>query len=375
MSKVLELTKQLISRQSNTPNDAGCQEILIERLKPLGFEIETFPYNDVLNFWAKRGEAKPLLVFAGHTDIVPPGPLEEWLSDPYTPEIRDGLLYGRGAADMKSGLAAMVIACEEFIKEHPKHNGAIGFIVTSDEEGPAVDGTRRVIEHLQERNEQIDHCIVGEASSIEQLGDSIKVGRRGTLSGDLKIFGKQGHIAYPKIAINPIHNASPAINELISTQWDKRNDYFQATSFQISNINGGTGAGNVIPGQLDIKFNFRYSTESTQDSLKERVHEILDKHQLDYQLDWHGGGNPFFSKPSLLTQAATQAVEEIIGIKTNLSTAGGTSDGRFIAPTGAEVIELGPCNQSIHQLNEHVRVDDLNVLVDLYLFILKKILA
>ena len=362
----LQLALDLISRASVTPDDQGCQPLMMERLRKLGFEIENLRFADVDNFWARRNSQGPLLVFAGHTDVVPTGPVEQWDIHPFKPEIRDGILYGRGAADMKGSLAAMVTACENFITAHPEHRGSIGFLITSDEEGPSINGTVKVVEHLQARNEKIDMCLVGEPSSTHKLGDVIKNGRRGSLSGNLSILGKQGHVAYPQLAENPIHTAAPALAELAATEWDQGNDFFPATSFQISNINAGTGANNVIPGECDVMFNLRFSTEVTDEQLKQRVEAILDKHQLNYRLEWVLSGQPFLTPEGELVEATCRAIREICGYDTELSTAGGTSDGRFIAPTGAQVLELGPLNATIHQVNEQVRADDLVTLSKIY---------
>jgi len=375
MSATLELAQQLISRASVTPEDAGCQKLMRERLEAIGFKVQDLPFDDVSNFWARRGDMAPLLVFAGHTDVVPPGPLAQWLSDPFTPAIRDGLLYGRGAADMKGSLAAMVTACEAFIAQHPDHTGSIGFLITSDEEGPSINGTVKVVEHLQTVGEQIDMCLVGEPSSSEQLGDVIKNGRRGSLNGKLIVKGKQGHVAYPHLAINPIHQAAPALAELAAIEWDHGNDFFPPTSFQISNIQAGTGAENVVPGELQLLFNLRYSTELNEASIRERVHSVLDKHRLDYTLDWRLSGEPFLTPAGELVDAARTAIQAVVGIETRLSTSGGTSDGRFIAPTGAQVLELGPLNATIHQVNECVAVEALDRLSAMYRRILEILLV
>jgi succinyl-diaminopimelate desuccinylase len=363
---VLQLTKDLIAQPSVTPEDSNCQEMMISRLEPLGFKIERLKFGEVTNLWAVHGDSGPILAFAGHTDVVPTGPLENWQSPPFEPEIRGGYLYGRGAADMKGSIAAMTVAAERFIKAHPAHSGRLAFLITSDEEGPAVDGTVKVIEHLQRQQEQIRWCVVGEPSSTDKLGDVIKNGRRGSLNGTLRIQGKQGHIAYPHLADNPIHSGCPALTELIAEQWDQGNDFFPATSFQISNMNAGTGATNIIPGTLEIVFNFRYSTEVTQEELQQRTEAILDKHQLNYQLDWQLSGLPFLTEPGELVIAAQTALKDVMGSEAQLSTSGGTSDGRFIAPTGAQVIELGPCNATIHQVNECVKVEDLEPTARIY---------
>ncbi len=369
----IQLALDLISRPSVTPNDEGCQDLMIGRLKKLGFEVENLRFADVDNFWARKNTSSPLLVFAGHTDVVPTGPIEKWNVPPFKPEIIDGVLYGRGAADMKGSLASMIIACENFIDEHPNHTGSIGFLITSDEEGPSINGTVKVVEHLEARNEKIDMCLVGEPSSTNQLGDVVKNGRRGSLSGNLTILGKQGHVAYPHLAENPIHSAAPALAELVTEQWDNGNDFFPATSFQISNINSGTGANNVIPGECGIMFNLRFSTEVTVEQLKQRIEAILDKHQLKYEIEWVLSGHPFLTPEGKLVEATCQAIQEVCGYDTELSTAGGTSDGRFIAPTGAQVLELGPLNMTIHQVNEHVKADDLITLSKIYQCMLEKL--
>jgi len=374
-SPVLELTKDLISQPSVTPDDVNCQQMLITRLEACGFQVERLNFDDVTNFWAVHGESGPILAFAGHTDVVPTGPADNWTSHPFEPEIRDGYLYGRGAADMKSGIAAMTVAAERFITENPNHTGRLAFLITSDEEGPAVNGTVKVIEHLQQQGEQISWCVVGEPSSTDKLGDVIKNGRRGSLNGELRIQGKQGHIAYPHLADNPIHGGCPALADLIAEHWDEGNDFFPATSFQISNINGGTGATNVIPGVLDVVFNFRYSTEVTQEQLQQRTEAILDRHQLNYHLEWKLSGLPFLTEPGELVGAAQSALKDVMGSPATLSTSGGTSDGRFIAPTGAQVIELGPCNATIHQINECVRVEDLDLVAKIYQGIMTELLT
>lgn len=374
MSKTLELAKALIARRSLTPDDAGCQEILIERLEKLGFNIEKMCFGAVDNFWARRGTAKPLVVFAGHTDVVPTGPVEQWLSEPFTPTIRDGMLYGRGSADMKTSIAAFVVALEEFLAAYPDHNGSIGLLITSDEEGVAVDGTVKVVEALKARNELLDYCIVGEPTSNKKVGDMIKNGRRGSLSGKLTVKGVQGHIAYPHLVKNPIHKASPAIAELAATVWDEGNEYFPPTSFQVSNIHGGTGATNVVPGHVEILFNFRYCTASTEQSLRERVLAILDKHGLEYDLEWESG-KPYLTPKGNLVEAISAAIEESFGIMPELSTSGGTSDGRFIADICPQLIEFGPLNATIHKLNECVGVEDIDPLKDTYRRTLEKLLA
>jgi len=375
MSDLLALTQQLISRPSLTPDDAGCQTILGARLAKIGFNLEQLPFGPVQNLWAKRGTNEPLLVFVGHTDVVPTGPLDQWLSPPFQPEIRDGYLYGRGAADMKGSLAAMLIACENFIAEHPTHRGSIAWLITSDEEGASIDGTVKVVEVLQQRGEKIAWCLVGEPSCDQQMGDTIKIGRRGTLSGKLIIHGKQGHIAYPHLADNPVHKALAALAAFVNTSWDNGNDYFQPTSLQISNIHAGTGAGNVIPGQLEVRFNFRYSPELTAEILQEKTRVILDQHKLQYSLTWDHSGRPFLTKQGDLVAACSAAITEVTSLLPELSTSGGTSDGRFMAATGCQIVEFGPCNRTIHQLNECVAVSDLTALVTIYQKILEKLLV
>lgn len=374
MTSTIELAKELISRRSLTPDDAGCQEILIAKLEKLGFKIEKMRFGFVDNFWARRGTAKPLVVFAGHTDVVPTGPVEQWLSEPFTPTIRDGMLYGRGSADMKTSIAAFIVALEEFLAVNPDHNGSIGLLITSDEEGVAVDGTVKVVEALKARNELLDYCIVGEPTSNKLVGDMIKNGRRGSLSGKLIVKGIQGHIAYPHLVKNPIHKASPAIAELAATVWDEGNEYFPPTSFQVSNIHGGTGATNVVPGHVEILFNFRYCTASTEQSLKERVLAILDKHGLEYDIEWESS-KPYLTPKGNLVAAISAAIEESFGVTPELSTTGGTSDGRFIADICPQVIEFGPLNATIHKLNECVGVADIEPLKDTYRRTLEKLLA
>ena len=374
-SDTLVLTEQLIARESVSPADGGCQALMIERLEAIGFSVERMRFGPVDNFWAKHGRGGPVFCFAGHTDVVPTGPKEEWHSEPFAPVIKDGLLYGRGAADMKSGLAAMVTACEEFVRRRPAHRGTIAFLITSDEEGPSVDGTRRVVESLRERGEAIDWCLVGEPSSENTLGDTIKIGRRGSLSGRLTVHGIQGHIAYPQFADNPVHALAPALAELAARTWDHGNEHFQPTTFQVSNISAGTGAPNVIPGELKARFNLRFSTEQTVDSLKSAVEELLQRHRVKYTLEWFISGYPFLTVPGELSQAAARAVQEQLQITPKLSTGGGTSDGRFIAPMGAQVIELGVINATIHKVNECVRVADIDRLQRIYLRILELLLA
>jgi succinyl-diaminopimelate desuccinylase len=377
----LLLTEALIARRSLTPQDDGCQALIAERLARLGFTHESLdfgpPQGRVANLWAVRagGPPGPTLVFAGHTDVVPTGPLEQWHSDPFVPTHRDGLLHGRGAADMKSSLAAMVVACEQFVAARPAHAGRIAFLLTSDEEGPSVDGTVKVCEWLQQRGERLDACIVGEPTSVEQVGDMIKNGRRGSLSGRLAVRGVQGHIAYPQLAKNPIHLAAPALAELAATVWDEGNEFFPPTAWQISNIHAGTGATNVIPGELVVDFNFRFCTESTPESLKARVHAVLERHGLDHRIDWVLGGSPFLTRRGALIDAISASIKAVTGLDTTLSTTGGTSDGRFIARLCPEVVELGPVNASIHKIDEHVRVDDLPRLTDIYRGTLERLLA
>ena len=375
MSATLDLSSALIARASVTPDDKGCQQLLAERLEKIGFVIENLRFGDVDNLWARRGTSAPLFAFAGHTDVVPTGPLADWNSDPFEPTIKGGYLYGRGAADMKSSIAAMLTACERFVAEHDDHTGSIAFLITSDEEGPSVNGTVKVVEQLEARDEKINWCLVGEPSSQDQTGDTIKNGRRGSLCGVLTIKGQQGHVAYPQLADNPIHRAAPALNELTGIEWDQGNAFFPPTTFQISNIKAGTGAENVIPGSIELSFNLRFSTESTADSLKSRVTAILDSHQLDYDIQWRLSGQPFLTPAGELVEAARKAIQSQVGITTVLSTSGGTSDGRFIAPTGAQVVELGPVNATIHQTNECVNIAELDKLSDIYEEILKQLLT
>ncbi|MEC6821881.1 succinyl-diaminopimelate desuccinylase [Photobacterium piscicola] len=373
-SPVITLAKDLMSRPSVTPEDAGCQQVMIARLQTLGFNIETMVFEDTVNLWARRGTQAPLFVFAGHTDVVPSGPVEQWHTPPFEPTIIDGYLHGRGAADMKGSLACMVVAIERFIAQNPNHNGSIALLITSDEEGPFINGTTRVIDTLEARNEKIDMCIVGEPSSTDTVGDIVKNGRRGSITGDLLIKGIQGHVAYPHLANNPIHKALPALAELAATHWDNGNDFFPPTSFQIPNIAAGTGASNVIPGQCDIQFNFRFSTELTDVDIKRRVHSILDAHGLDYDLKWTLSGHPFLTDSGTLVDAVVAAITGINHTPPQLLTTGGTSDGRFIARTGAQVVELGPVNATIHKVNERVKVTDLERLTDMYQQILNNIL-
>jgi succinyl-diaminopimelate desuccinylase len=370
----LALAQALIACRSLTPFDEGCQEILINRLEKIGFNIERIRCGEVDNLWARRGTSAPLLCFAGHTDVVPTGPVDKWDSDPFKPEIRDGKLYGRGAADMKGSLAAFVTAIEAFVAEHPNHGGSIALLITSDEEGIAIDGTVRVVEALKTRNELIDYCIVGEPTCVNDLGDTIKNGRRGSLSGTLTVKGIQGHIAYPHLAKNPIHLAAPAIAELTQTRWDEGNEYFPPTTWQISNINGGTGATNVIPGEVTMLFNFRFSTASTVESLKARVHEILNRQDFDYDLKWELSGKPYLTPRGNLVDAVSSAITTVTGIEPELSTSGGTSDGRFIADICPQVVEMGPRNATIHKLNEYVEVKDLEQLPEIYRLTLEHLL-
>ena len=370
----LELAKELIGRRSVTPEDGGCQEVVAKRLSAAGFKCEPMNFGDVSNLWARRGSAAPLVCFAGHTDVVPTGPLSEWHSDPFVPTIRDGRLYGRGAADMKSSVAAFVIAAEAFVKERPAHSGSIAFLLTSDEEGPAVDGTVRVVEALKKRGEAIDYCVVGEPTSVDALGDTLKNGRRGSLSGKLTVRGVQGHVAYPHLVKNPIHLVAPALAELAKTQWDKGNESFPPTSFQVSNIHAGTGAANVVPGSVEVDFNFRFSTESTDATLSQRVEAILKKHALEYSLSWVLGAKPFLSRSGRLAKTVLEVGKRHTGRPGELSTTGGTSDARFIIDICPEVIELGPVNSSIHKLNENIELAALEQLPRIYLDTLRALL-
>ena len=375
MTDALELTHALIACPSVTPADAGCQALMTERLAAIGFRIETLQFGSVTNLWARRGDVSPVLCFAGHTDVVPTGPLEEWRSDPFTPVIRDGVLYGRGAADMKSGLAAMVTATEQFVAAHPDHRGSIAFLITSDEEGPSVDGTKRVVEALKARGETIDWCIVGEPSSGQRVGDTIKIGRRGSLSGRLTVHGVQGHVAYPQLAENPVHTLAPALAELTARTWDAGDAFFQPTTFQISNLNAGTGAPNVIPGELKARFNLRYSPVQTVEVLKKTVEDILARHGVRHTIEWYVSGEPFYTPPGELSQAAVDAISAVTGAAPQLSTGGGTSDGRFIAPLGAQVVELGVTNATIHKVNECVRIEEIGLLHRMYRGVLERLLA
>lgn len=377
-SATIELASELISRQSVTPEDAGCQQLMRERLEAIGFNCQTLVFGEgdeaVENLWAVRGDQGPIFCFAGHTDVVPTGPATAWQTPPFEPTLQGDMLHGRGAADMKGSLASMIIACEEFISQEPDHAGQIAFLITADEEGPAKYGTVKVVEWLEQQGIKLDWCLVGEPSSTELVGDVIKNGRRGSLGAVLSVKGKQGHVAYPHLADNPIHKLAPALAELSSETWDEGNDFFPATSFQVSNINGGTGATNVIPGEVEVVFNFRFSTELTADDIKQRTHAILDKHHLKYELQWHLSGQPFLTAEGRLVEAAVKAIEAVTGRQTQLSTAGGTSDGRFIAPTGAQVLELGPVNATIHQVDECVKASDLDQLSKIYQAILNNLL-
>jgi len=370
----VRLLCELVERPSVTPDDAGCQQILAARLAAVGFDCETLTFNDVTNLWARRGEATPVLCFAGHTDVVPPGDTSEWLTEPFEPVVKDGVLYGRGSADMKSGLAAMIVAIEQFLDEHPSHAGSLTLLITSDEEGRARDGTLRVMDVLGERHEHIDWCVLGEPSSQESLGDIVRIGRRGSLSGILKVRGIQGHVAYPQLADNPIRRFAPVLAELHEITWDAGNEFFPPTSFQVVDVRSGVGAPNVTPGELSARFNFRYSTEWDHDALKARVGEIFEGHDIDYVLDWHLSGKPFLTQPGRLIDAVSEAVQEETGAPPELSTGGGTSDGRFISPAGVDVVELGPVNASIHKVNEHVDLADVVRLTAMYRRIMEKLL-
>jgi len=375
LSPTIALAQDLMGRASVTPTDKGCQELMIARLETIGFTIERMRFGAVDNFWARRGSDKPVLAFAGHTDVVPSGPVDQWHTPPFEPTIKNGFLYGRGAADMKGSLASWVVALETFIALHPDHKGSLALLITSDEEGPFVDGTTRVIDTLEARGEKMDWCIVGEPSSTTTLGDVIKNGRRGSLTALITAKGIQGHVAYPHLVINPIHKVAPALAQLVSTTWDEGNDFFPPTSFQIANINGGTGASNVVPGHVEVMCNFRYSTQLTASDLTSKVETILNEHNLDYDIQWTYNGLPFLTSSGALVDACRHAIKAVTGTDTQLSTAGGTSDGRFIAPTGAQVVELGPCNATIHQLNECVKVSDLEQLTQVYLDILTRLMT
>jgi len=374
LAGTLELAQALISRRSVTPDDGGCQALIAGRLSAAGFKCEPMRFGEVSNLWARRGSGQPLLCFAGHTDVVPTGPLSEWHSDPFVPTLRDGKLFGRGAADMKSSIAAFVTAAEYFLKERPNHSGSIALLLTSDEEGPAVEGTVKVVEALQRRGEAMDYCIVGEPTSVDALGDTLKNGRRGSLSGRLTVRGVQGHVAYPHLARNPVHQLAPALAELAKTQWDQGNESFPPTTWQVSNIHAGTGVGNVIPGSVEVDFNFRFSTESTDASLTQRVEAILKKHGLDYSLSWVLGARPFLSAQGRLAQTVTEICRRHTGHRAELSTTGGTSDARFIIEISPEVLEIGPVNASIHKLNEHIEVAALEQLAKIYLDVLRALL-
>ena len=374
-SDSLDLAIQLLSIDSVTPDDKGCQKILCSRLSKIGFDCEIMQFGEVTNLWARRGNSAPLLAFAGHTDVVPTGPLAQWDSDPFKPEIRDGFLYARGAADMKSSIACMVTACERFIQQHPGHGGSIAFLITSDEEGPAIDGTVRVIETLENRGEKIDWALVGEPSSNNTVGDTIKNGRRGSLGARLTVKGIQGHVAYPHLAENPVHRVAPALHELANTEWDQGNEFFPATTFQISNINAGTGATNVIPGEVIVDFNLRYSTVLNAEMIQQRIISILQSYDLKFEVQWTLSGLPFLTAKGALVEAAQRAIKEVTGLDSELSTAGGTSDGRFIAPTGAQVLELGPVNESIHKINENIKVDEIDSLSSIYEKMLQQLLG
>lgn len=371
---VLELAKKLIARRSVTPEDAGCQALLAGRLGAAGFDCETLACGEVTNLWARRGTGRPLVCFAGHTDVVPPGPQSGWHSDPFVPTLRGGRLYGRGAADMKSSIAAFVVAAEAFAAERPRHSGSIALLLTSDEEGPSVDGTVRVVERMKSSGEAIDYCIVGEPTSVSALGDMIKNGRRGSLSGRLTVRGVQAHIAYPHLGRNPVHELAPALAELAAMQWDRGNAHFPPTSWQVSNVHAGTGAGNIIPGSVELDFNFRYSTESSDQSLRSRLEEVLKKHRLDYSVEWTLGGKPFLTRPGRLVEVVSAAIKKHTGRTAELSTTGGTSDARFIADICPEVVELGPVNASIHKLNEHIELGELETLRAIYLDTLRALL-
>lgn len=375
MSNTLKLLTDLIKRESVTPKDAGCQDVLADRLKPLGFKEERLDFVDTQNIWLRRGQEKPLLTFLGHTDVVPPGPLEQWDSPPFVPTIRNGKLYGRGTADMKGGIACFITAVERFIANHPDHKGSIALMITSDEEGIATNGVVKVVDVLEKRNEKIDWCLVGEPSSDKTVGDVIRVGRRGSLCAKLTIHGIQGHVAYPEIAENPIHSFAPALKELTEEVWDKGNQFFPATSLQVSNINSGTGAENIIPGDVQVQFNLRFSTELDEQTIKQRTHAILDKYDFNYDLQWRLSGNPFLTEKGALIDAAHTAIKQVTGFETIDDTGGGTSDGRFIAPTGAQVLELGPVNESIHKINENVEIEDLETLSKIYEAMLIELLA
>ena len=375
MNNTLELSQQLIQRPSVTPKDEGCLQLIADRLENSGFTCENLPFEDVSNAWIRKGTQAPLFVFAGHTDVVPTGPEENWTHPPFAAVIENGELHGRGASDMKTGIAAMIVACEEFIGEHPDHLGSIAFLLTSDEEGPAVNGTVKVVEHLQNQNVNINYCLVGEPSSTNNVGDVIKNGRRGSIGAHLTVMGKQGHVAYPHLAVNPIHQLSEILAELTAIEWDQGNDHFPATTFQVSNVQAGTGADNVIPASAEAWFNLRFSTEITAEEIKQRIEEIISAKNFNYEIEWRLSGNPFLTPEGKLVDACQQAISTVTGRSTELSTGGGTSDGRFIAPTGAEVVELGVSNATIHQIDEHTNIEELSQLKDIYKEVLKKLLT
>lgn len=375
MDKTLDLAMQLIARPSVTPNDAGCQELMSARLTAIGFRVESLRFGDVMNLWAERGDGEPLVVFAGHTDVVPTGPREQWQSDPFVPTLRDGYLYGRGAADMKSSLAAFVTAIEDFVARHPRHRGTIALLITADEEGPSVDGTVKVVDWLRARGRRITHCVVGEPTCVVELGDVVKNGRRGSLNGKLRVRGVQGHVAYPHLARNPIHALAPALHELVTTQWDRGNGDFPPTSFQVSNVHAGTGAENVIPGTLELDFNFRFSTAVTDAELRQRVDAILKRHGVEHDINWRLSGQPYLTAPGRLVDAMRGAIRSVLHVETRLSTDGGTSDGRFIAPLGAEVVEFGPPNATIHKIDERVPAADPGRLAQVYTRLLENLLS
>lgn len=375
MSRVLELTRELVRRPSITPEDADCQVLMAERLGPLGFSIEHLRFGEVDNLWARRGSAGPVLCLAGHTDVVPTGPVDAWRHPPFDGMVADGLLWGRGSADMKASLAAMIVACEEFVAAHPDHAGSIAFLITSDEEGPAQDGTKAVMEMLKDRGEHIDWCLIGEPSSKDKLGDMVRIGRRGSLSVDLLIRGIQGHVAYPELADNPLHRLAPALMELVNIELDDGNEAFPPSGLQLTNLHAGTGFRNVTPGDVELKFNIRYSTEQTFEGLQARVVEVMERHGLDYDVSWRDAGRPFLTEPGPLLEAVQETIREVAGLEPELSTGGGTSDGRFIAPAGTAVVELGPVNASIHKVDEHVRVDDLEPLKEMYRKVMERLLG
>ena len=374
MDKTLELSQQLIQKPSTTPNDEGCLDLLEERLATSGFITEKLPFEDVSNAWIRRGNESPLLVFAGHTDVVPTGPADQWTHPPFDATVENGQLHGRGSADMKTGIAAMVVACEEFIQENPDHKGSLAFLLTSDEEGPATNGTIKVVEYLLNKQVNIDYCLVGEPSSTHAVGDVIKNGRRGSLGAHLTIIGKQGHVAYPHLAVNPIHRLTELLSELTAIEWDQGNEHFPATTFQISNVQAGTGADNVIPATAEAWFNLRFSTEITADEIKQRIEQVISNKDIPYELTWRLSGNPFLTPEGKLVDACQQAIKSVTGRETTLSTGGGTSDGRFIAPTGAEVVELGVTNATIHQIDEHTDIQELKQLKEIYKQIIKRLL-